>query len=62
MRLIEIMVAAEETDNGGAPATYADALRGPEGKQWQVVLGPLPIVTSAPLVSVPNSHLCASRL
>ena len=26
------------------------------------VLGPLPIVTSAPLVSVPNSHLCASRL
>ena len=27
-----------------------------------LLLGPLPIVTSAPLVSVPNSHLCASRL
>ena len=34
-RLIEIMVAAEETDNGGARATYGEALRGPEGKEWQ---------------------------
>ena len=31
-RLIERIVAAEETDNGGAPATYGEALRGPEGK------------------------------
>ena len=27
-----------------------------------LLLGPLPIVTSASLVSVPNPHLCASRL
>ena len=27
-----------------------------------ILLGPLPIVTSAPLVSVPNPHLCALRL
>ena len=34
--MIEIMVGAEETDNGGAPTTYGEALRGPEGKQWQI--------------------------
>ena len=34
--MIEIMVAAEEIDNGVAPATYGEALRGPEGKQWQI--------------------------
>ena len=26
------------------------------------LLGPLPLVTSAPIVSVPNPHYCASRL
>ena len=26
------------------------------------LLGPLPLVTSAPIVSVPNPHLCAYRL
>ena len=35
LRLIEIMIAAEESDNGGAPATYQEALLGPEGKEWQ---------------------------
>ena len=37
LRLIEIMVAALEIDNGGAIATYGEALRGPEGKGWQIV-------------------------
>ena len=35
LRLIEIMLAAEESDNGGAPATYQEALCGPEGKEWK---------------------------
>ena len=35
LRLIEIMLAAEESDNGGAPATYQEALSGPEGKEWK---------------------------
>ena len=35
-RLIEIMMATSESDNGGAPATYEEALRGPEGKGWQI--------------------------
>ena len=35
-RLIEITVATEETGKGGAPATYGEALRGPEVKQWQI--------------------------
>ena len=29
---------------------------------WWTMLGPLPSVTSAPIVSVPNSHPCAYRL
>ena len=29
------MMAADESDNGGAPATYQEALLGPEGKEWQ---------------------------
>ena len=33
--MIETMIAAEESDNGGAPATYREALLGPEGKEWQ---------------------------
>ena len=36
LRLIETMLAAEETANGGAPVTYEEALRGPEGKQWKI--------------------------
>ena len=32
IRLIEMMVAAAEADIGGAPATYEEALRGPEAK------------------------------
>ena len=35
LRLIETMIAAEESNNGGAPATYQEALLGPEGKEWQ---------------------------
>ena len=35
-RLIEIMAATADMDNGGAPATYGEALRGPEGKGWQI--------------------------
>ena len=31
-------------------------------RHTSLVLGLLPIVTSAPLVSVPNPHLCALRL
>ena len=34
--MIEIMDAASETDNGGAPSTYGEALRGLEGKGWQI--------------------------
>ena len=30
------MIAAEESDNGGAPATYQEPLFGPEGKGWQI--------------------------
>ena len=29
------MMATDESDNGGAPATYREALLGPEGKEWQ---------------------------
>ena len=36
LRLIEIMVATSEMDNGGASATYGEALQGPEGKGWQI--------------------------
>ena len=36
LRLIEFMVAPLETNNGGAPATYGEALRGPEVKGWQI--------------------------
>ena len=36
LRLIEIMAAATEIDNGGAPATYQEALQGPEAKGWQI--------------------------
>ena len=35
LRLIEIMMATDELDNGGAPATYQEALLGLEGKEWQ---------------------------
>ena len=35
LRLIETMMAADESDNGGAPATYQEALLGLEGKEWQ---------------------------
>ena len=35
LRLIETMMAGDESDNGGAPATYQEALLGPEGKEWQ---------------------------
>ena len=30
------MVATSEIDSEGAPATYGEALRGPEGKGWQI--------------------------
>ena len=33
--MIETMIAAEELDNGRAPATYQEAPLGPEGKEWQ---------------------------
>ena len=33
--MIEIMLAAEESNNGGASATYQEALSGPEGKEWK---------------------------
>ena len=35
-------------------------MRGGEG-EWQV-LGPLPLVTSVPIASNPNPHLCASSV
>ena len=35
LRLIEIMAAASETDDGGAPASYGEALKGPEGIGWK---------------------------
>ena len=35
LRLIEIMAAASEADDGGAPASYGEALKGPEGKGWK---------------------------
>ena len=35
-RLIETMAAAADMDTGGAPATYGEALQGPEGKGWQI--------------------------
>ena len=31
LRLIEIMAAASEADDGGAPSTYEEAVSGPEG-------------------------------
>ena len=40
----------------------SEMARGGEREGRGGMLGPLPIVTSAPLVIVPNSHLCASRL
>ena len=33
-----------------------------KAQNTHILLGPLPIVPSASLVSVPNSHLCASSL
>ena len=35
LRLIEIMVAANEADDGGAPESYEEALNGPEKGGWK---------------------------
>ena len=35
LRLLEIMAAASEADDGGAPASYGEALNGPEGTGWK---------------------------
>ena len=34
-RLIETMIAAAEMDNGGAPESYDEALRGPKAEGWK---------------------------
>ena len=36
LRLIEIMAAAADADDGGAPATYEEALRGLEREGWKM--------------------------
>ena len=36
LRLIEIMAAASESDDRGAPASYEEALQGAEGKGWKL--------------------------
>ena len=36
LRLIEIMAAASESDDDGAPASYEEALQGAEGKGWKL--------------------------
>ena len=35
LRLIEIMAAAADVDDGGAPSSYGEALGGPEGNGWR---------------------------
>ena len=35
LRLIEIMAAASEAGDGGAPSSYEEALSGPEGAGWK---------------------------
>ena len=35
LRLVEIMVAASEADDGGAPGSYEETLKGPEGDGWK---------------------------
>ena len=35
LRLIEIMAAAADVEDGGAPASYEDALNGPESEGWK---------------------------
>ena len=35
LRLINIMAAASESGDGGAPSTYEEAVSGPEGVGWQ---------------------------
>lgn len=34
LRLIEIMGASIEAEDGGAPPSYVEALKEPEGKEW----------------------------
>ena len=35
LRLLEIMTDASKADDGGAPASYGEALNGPEGNGWK---------------------------